>query len=70
MTFAVTEKGKTMTNREWLMSFTDEQLAEWLCDRFIVRDIEDGFRYTGLSAAKFNNLDSVKGLIEWLREEL
>ena len=48
------------------MSFTDEQLAEWLCDRFIVRDIEDGFRYTGLSAAKFNNLYSVIGLTEWL----
>ena len=55
-----------MTNREWLMSFTDEQLAEWLCDRLIVRDREDGFRYTGLSAVKFNNLDSVKGLTEWL----
>lgn len=45
-------KGKTMTNKEWLMNLTTRELAEWLCDRLIVRDVEDGFRYTGLSAVK------------------
>ena len=51
------------------MSLTDDEFAEWLCDRLIVRDIEDGFRYTGLSAVKFENIDSVKGLQKWLKEQ-
>ena len=59
-----------MTNKEWLMSLSDEQFAEWLCDRLIVRDVEDGFRYTGLSAVKFENIDSVICLTEWLGAEI
>lgn len=58
-----------MTNKEWLMSLTDRELAEWLCDCYIIRDREGEYDYTGLRAVKFNNLDSVKGLTEWLGGE-
>lgn len=56
-----------MTNKEWLMSLTDRELAEWLCDCYIIRDREGEYDYTGLRAVKVG--DAVKNVTEWLGRE-
>lgn len=50
----------TMTNREWLNSLSDEELALWLCDDLNGR---------GLSQVKFRSTKSVDGLANWMKEE-
>lgn len=49
-----------MTNREWLNSLTDEELALWLCDELNGR---------GLSQVKFRSTKSTEGLADWMKEE-
>ena len=46
------------------MNLSDEQLAEWLCDCYIIRDREGEYDYTGLRAVKVG--DAVKNVTEWL----
>lgn len=45
-----------MTNREWLFSLTDKELAEYLCSR-------------EFQSLKWSYTDSILGLIDWFSEE-
>lgn len=49
-----------MTNREWLNSLSDEDLALWLCDCL---------NGTGLSYIKLRYSISTVGLAEWMEEK-
>lgn len=55
-----------MTNREWLESLSDSQLAAWLCD-CLVNPIED--RVYGVSQIKFAHNHSELGLIGWFNQK-
>lgn len=62
-----------MTNREWMQSLTDEELANFLTDGLYVRDIRiglDGFNMFAMSvhiiAHRYNS--SRLGIEEWFKQ--
>ncbi len=67
-------KGK-MTNREWLESLSNEDLAAWLCDAYIVEahdplHPEATVRYqTGLTAVIKNSTYSILHLQDWFKDD-
>ena len=48
-----------MTNREWLNSLTDEELALWLCD----------YIKPTLSQIRYRSIKSTAALADWMKEE-
>lgn len=64
-----------MTNREWLASLSDEELAAWLCNAYIVEahdplHPEVTIRYpTGLTAVIKSSTHSILHLQDWFKEE-
>lgn len=58
-----------MTNREWIESLTDEELAAWLCDNYPVEVFDGTFFTTGVGGVKSRFTHSELGLIEWLKEQ-
>lgn len=64
-----------MTNREWLESLSDEDLAAWLCDNYFVEEPhllypDITVRYTtGLTTVKDEYGYSENGLTDWFKEE-
>ena len=61
-----------MTNREWLNSLTNDELAEWLCDAKLdvrLTSMCGTPIYTGVGTIKLSYTDSLLGLKKWLEEE-
>lgn len=57
-----------MTNREWLSTLSDEQLAER-----IVRDncCESCFNYNGLQCCgSYPYADCMEGILKWLKQDI
>lgn len=67
-----------MTNREWLESLSDEELAAWMCNNYIrnVNTATGTFETititdlpTGIDNLKMSFSHSQLGLTKWLGEE-
>lgn len=58
-----------MTNREWLESLSNEELAEWLCDNLYLKTIEGIPIYSGINAVKSSYIHSQLGVLDWLGKE-
>lgn len=64
-----------MTNREWLNSLSNKELAEWLCDCYQT-EIETNLPgnpkfpiFLGISQLKSQYTCSFYGIKEWLEQE-
>lgn len=63
-----------MTNREWMQSLTDEELAYFLTAGLPVKDIRiglDGYNMFGISVHTISHryISSHLGIEEWLKQE-
>lgn len=57
------------TNREWLNSLSNEQLADFLTENLQVKSCT-GFVYcTGISKIKYREISSVRGILRWLNAQ-
>lgn len=61
-----------MTNRDWLNTLTDDELAEWFCDALIDKDLSKRCGETirsGLHSIMLSYNDSLGGMKQWLKEK-
>ena len=58
-----------MTNREWLESLNDTQLAAWFCDELEIGEMYGMTIYTGVNTEKKKYNSSYKGILQWLNED-
>lgn len=61
-----------MTNREWLNSLSDDELAEWLCDCLYderLSKICGTPINTGVNTVKLSFMHSLLGMKKWIKEE-
>ena len=61
-----------MTNREWLNSLSDKDLAHWLCNSLYDENLSQIFgtpTYIGVDTVKLSYSHSLLGLKKWLAEE-
>lgn len=65
------EKKKNITNRQWLQSLSDADLAMWLLDRYTIHLKLDDYNCNvkvGLQSLIKGYTDSYLGLFNWLTE--
>lgn len=58
-----------MTNREWLESLNDTQLAAWFCDQLEIGEMYGMKIYTGINTEKMKYNASYDGILQWLNKE-
>jgi len=60
--------GNLMTNKEWLESLSDSELAAWLCDSYVV-SYKNITYTTGLTHVKCASTNSLLYTEQWLAQE-